>query len=76
MFDILTGSRFKLPPEPNDPDKPIGILVHSKQDQTFRKVVGKYITNRVPARANEAEFQVLGKHRDEVQELLDAHEGD
>lgn len=76
MFNTLTGSEFSLPPEPDDPDKRIGILVHSKQNEGFWKVVGKYILTTKPARANETEFQILGKHRDEVQALLDAHEGE
>ena len=77
MFDMLIGRIFDLP-EPDDSDdleKPFAILVNTKQAETFRKVVGNYITSSKIINSSIVEFQILAKHRDEVQTLLDAHQG-
>ena len=77
MFDMLIGRIFDLP-EPDDSDdleKPFAILVNTKQAETFRKVVGNYITSSKIINSSIVEFQILAKHRDEVQTLLNAHQG-
>lgn len=78
MFDALNARAFNLP-EPDDPDdleNPFAILVHPKQAETFRKVVGDFITSSNRLSASLVEFQILAEHREEVQILLDTHQGE